>query len=28
VEYFLWLRRGAPALDEAALTQAIKAGPQ
>jgi 23S rRNA (cytidine1920-2'-O)/16S rRNA (cytidine1409-2'-O)-methyltransferase len=28
VEYFLWLRRGAPALDEAALAQAIEAGPQ
>ncbi|HEX3489678.1 MAG TPA: TlyA family RNA methyltransferase [Streptosporangiaceae bacterium] len=28
VEYFLWLRRGAPELDEAALAQAIEAGPQ
>jgi 23S rRNA (cytidine1920-2'-O)/16S rRNA (cytidine1409-2'-O)-methyltransferase len=28
VEYFLWLRRGAPALDEAALVEAIEAGPQ
>jgi 23S rRNA (cytidine1920-2'-O)/16S rRNA (cytidine1409-2'-O)-methyltransferase len=28
VEYFLWLRRGAPALDEDALRQAIEAGPQ
>jgi 23S rRNA (cytidine1920-2'-O)/16S rRNA (cytidine1409-2'-O)-methyltransferase len=28
VEYFLWLRRGAPPLDEAALRQAIEAGPQ
>ena len=28
VEYFLWLRRGAPALDKAALRQAIEAGPQ
>ena len=28
VEYFLWLRRGAPALDEDALRQAIAAGPQ
>ena len=27
VEYFLWLRRGAAAIDEAALDQAIKAGP-
>jgi 23S rRNA (cytidine1920-2'-O)/16S rRNA (cytidine1409-2'-O)-methyltransferase len=28
VEYFLWLRRGAPPLDEAALARAIEAGPQ
>jgi 23S rRNA (cytidine1920-2'-O)/16S rRNA (cytidine1409-2'-O)-methyltransferase len=28
VEYFLWLRRGAEPLDEAALRQAIAAGPQ
>ena len=28
VEYFLWLRRGAPELDPAALRQAIVAGPQ
>ena len=28
VEYFLWLRRGAPPLDEAALSAAIAAGPQ
>jgi 23S rRNA (cytidine1920-2'-O)/16S rRNA (cytidine1409-2'-O)-methyltransferase len=28
VEYFLWLRRGAAALDEAALAAAIEAGPQ
>ncbi len=28
VEYFLWLRRGAGPLDEAALRQAIAAGPQ
>ena len=28
VEYFLWLRRGAPPLDDAALQQAIKEGPQ
>ncbi|HUZ22465.1 MAG TPA: TlyA family RNA methyltransferase [Streptosporangiaceae bacterium] len=28
VEYFLWLRRGAPPLDEAALRLAISAGPQ
>ena len=28
VEYFLWLRRGAPPLDEAALASAIEAGPQ
>jgi 23S rRNA (cytidine1920-2'-O)/16S rRNA (cytidine1409-2'-O)-methyltransferase len=28
VEYFLWLRRGAPALDEAALDLAIAQGPQ
>jgi 23S rRNA (cytidine1920-2'-O)/16S rRNA (cytidine1409-2'-O)-methyltransferase len=28
VEYFLWLRRGAPPLDDAALTAAIEAGPQ
>ncbi len=28
VEYFLWLRRGAPGLDEDTLGQAIAAGPQ
>ena len=28
VEYFLWLRRGAPALDHAALDLAIEIGPQ
>ncbi len=28
VEYFLWLRRGAPALDHAALDIAIASGPQ
>ena len=28
VEYFLWLRAGAPPLDEEALRQAIAAGPQ
>jgi hypothetical protein len=28
VEYFLWLRRGAPPLDAAALGHAIEAGPQ
>ena len=28
VEYFLWLRRGAPALDPAALLLAIAEGPQ
>jgi 23S rRNA (cytidine1920-2'-O)/16S rRNA (cytidine1409-2'-O)-methyltransferase len=28
VEYFLWLRRGAPPLDPAALRQAIAAGPR
>jgi 23S rRNA (cytidine1920-2'-O)/16S rRNA (cytidine1409-2'-O)-methyltransferase len=28
VEYFLWLRRGAPPLDDAKLSQAIAAGPQ
>ena len=27
VEYFLWLRRGAPAIDEAAVDQAIAMGP-
>jgi 23S rRNA (cytidine1920-2'-O)/16S rRNA (cytidine1409-2'-O)-methyltransferase len=27
VEYFLWLRRGAPPLDAAALEQAVAAGP-
>jgi 23S rRNA (cytidine1920-2'-O)/16S rRNA (cytidine1409-2'-O)-methyltransferase len=27
VEYFLWLHRGAPPLDDAALQQAIKEGP-
>jgi 23S rRNA (cytidine1920-2'-O)/16S rRNA (cytidine1409-2'-O)-methyltransferase len=28
VEYFLWLARGAPPLDEAGLRQAMQAGPQ
>ena len=28
VEYFVWFRAGAPALDEAALQDAIKSGPQ
>jgi 23S rRNA (cytidine1920-2'-O)/16S rRNA (cytidine1409-2'-O)-methyltransferase len=28
VEYFLWLARAAPPLDEAALTTAVEAGPQ
>jgi 23S rRNA (cytidine1920-2'-O)/16S rRNA (cytidine1409-2'-O)-methyltransferase len=28
VEYFLWLRRGAPAIDELALDRAIEIGPQ
>jgi 23S rRNA (cytidine1920-2'-O)/16S rRNA (cytidine1409-2'-O)-methyltransferase len=28
VEYFLWLRRGAPPLDEQQLDQAVAAGPQ
>ena len=28
VEYFLWLRRGAPPLDEARLAQAVAEGPQ
>jgi len=28
VEYFLWLRRGAPPLDEAELSLAVAAGPQ
>ena len=28
VEYFVWFRRGAPPLDEAALRAAIEAGPQ
>jgi len=28
VEYFLWLRRGAPPLDPSALQQAVLAGPQ
>jgi 23S rRNA (cytidine1920-2'-O)/16S rRNA (cytidine1409-2'-O)-methyltransferase len=28
VEYFLWLRRGAPPLDRSELEQAITAGPQ
>ena len=27
VEYFLWLRRGAPEIDVAALDRAIEAGP-
>jgi hypothetical protein len=27
VEYFLWLRRGAPAIDESALDRAIEMGP-
>ena len=28
VEYFLWLRRGAPPLDEANFGRAIAEGPQ
>ena len=28
VEYFLWLRRGAPPLDAAAVRRAIEEGPQ
>ena len=28
VEYFLWLRRGALAIDEAMLERAIEIGPQ
>jgi 23S rRNA (cytidine1920-2'-O)/16S rRNA (cytidine1409-2'-O)-methyltransferase len=28
VEYFLWLRRGAPQIDEGALDRAIEMGPQ
>ena len=28
VEYFLWLRRGAPAIEIEALDQAIASGPQ
>jgi 23S rRNA (cytidine1920-2'-O)/16S rRNA (cytidine1409-2'-O)-methyltransferase len=28
VEYFLWMRRDAPALDETMLAAAIEAGPQ
>jgi 23S rRNA (cytidine1920-2'-O)/16S rRNA (cytidine1409-2'-O)-methyltransferase len=28
VEYFLWLRRGAPPLGDDALRQAIEEGPQ
>jgi 23S rRNA (cytidine1920-2'-O)/16S rRNA (cytidine1409-2'-O)-methyltransferase len=28
VEYFLWLRRGAPALDPADLERAVAEGPQ
>jgi 23S rRNA (cytidine1920-2'-O)/16S rRNA (cytidine1409-2'-O)-methyltransferase len=28
VEYFLWLRRGAPTIDESALDRAIEIGPQ
>jgi len=28
VEYFLWLRRGAPPLDQADVEQAISEGPQ
>ena len=28
VEYFLWLRRGAPPLDDGELEQAITGGPQ
>jgi hypothetical protein len=28
VEYFVWFRRGAPALDDAELRLAIEAGPQ
>ena len=27
VEYFLWLRRGAPAIDGASVSQAIAMGP-
>jgi hypothetical protein len=27
VEYFLWLRRGAPALDQEQLRRAIEEGP-
>jgi 23S rRNA (cytidine1920-2'-O)/16S rRNA (cytidine1409-2'-O)-methyltransferase len=27
VEYFLWLRRGAPAIDETSVDQAIAMGP-
>jgi len=27
VEYFLWLRRGAPAIDGTALDEAIEMGP-
>jgi 23S rRNA (cytidine1920-2'-O)/16S rRNA (cytidine1409-2'-O)-methyltransferase len=27
VEYFLWLRRGAPPLDDSQLERAIKEGP-
>ena len=28
VEYFVWFRAGAPALDETALREAIESGPQ
>jgi len=28
VEYFVWFRRGAPALDDTELRQAIESGPQ
>ena len=28
VEYFVWFRRGAPALDDADLRRAIESGPQ
>ena len=28
VEFFLWLTRGAPPLDDAALSAAVEAGPQ
>jgi 23S rRNA (cytidine1920-2'-O)/16S rRNA (cytidine1409-2'-O)-methyltransferase len=28
VEYFVWFRRGAPALDDAELRRAIETGPQ